>query len=84
MIYPKNFDKNVVNETLTVKEIVEKLLAFENDDLPICFYPNLPDNAERNWWYFDCINMYPSDDYDCRCENIRKIFKGYHKECFLS
>lgn len=84
LIYPEEFDQCIINETLTVKEIVDRLLAFENTDLPICSYSNLPDDPEKEWWYFDCINMYPSDDYDCRCKNISKFFRGYHKEAFLS
>lgn len=84
LIYPEKFDKCIVNETLTVKEIVDRLFAFDNTDLPICSYSNLLDNPEREWWYIDCINMYPSDNYDCRCKNISKFFRGYHKEGFLS
>lgn len=84
LIYSEEFDKDIVNKTLTVKEIVDKLLSFENPDLPIYSYPNLPDNSEKESLYIGCINMFPSDNYDCRCENINKLFMGYYKEGFLS
>ncbi len=84
LIYSDKITKGIVDNTLTVKEIIDILLGFENSELPICCYSNQPDDPEKEWWYFDCINMYPSDDYDCRCSNIKKLFKRYHTEGFLA
>lgn len=84
LIYAENFESDIANKTLSVEEIVNKLMDFDDEKLFICSYLNFPDNPERKWWYLDCINMYPGDDYDCRCDNINQFFKGHHIEGFLS
>lgn len=84
LIYSDNITKDIIDKTLTVKEIVDDLISFGNPDLSICCYSYLQDDPNREWWYLDCINMYPSDDYDCRCDNINKLFKIYHTQGFLA
>lgn len=84
LIYERKFDKNIVDKTLSVKEIIDELCSFDNADLDIYYYPNIQSDQKEQWWYFKCIDMSPSDNYDCRCENIRQFFKGYHTEGFFA
>lgn len=84
LIYSEDINESVVDKTLTTKEIVDKLLSFGKPELQICSYADKPYDEKHAFWYFDCINMYPSDDYDCRCDNIATLYKGYHTEAFLS
>lgn len=81
LIYSKKIDKYIVDKTLSVKQILDSLCSL--NDMGIYCYSNLPDNPKREWWYLECISMYPSDRYDCRCDNIKEFFKGYNTEGFL-
>jgi len=84
LIFSEKITKRIVEKTLTVKEIIDTLLEFKNAELPICCCSNIPYDPESEGFYLDCINMYPSDDYDCRCDNIKKLFNGYHTEAFFA
>lgn len=85
LIFTEKIDKDVVKRTMFVEEIIKKLLEFNNPDLPICCEEenNVHDEGEKGF-YLECINMFPSDDYDCRCDNIEQYFKGYHTEAFFA
>lgn len=84
LIFTANIDKRTVKRTMSVKEIVNKLLNFNDLDLLICCEEeNSIRDENEDFFYLECLNMYPSDDYDCRCDNIERLFNGYHTEAFF-
>lgn len=80
IIYSEVIDESVVDKTLTAAEVVEALLEFDEDTY-ICIFS---DDTGVEHLYMECINVVPSDKYDCRCENIETLYKDYHKTAFLA
>lgn len=80
IIYSEVIDETVVDKTLTAKEVVDALLEFDSDTY-ICIFA---DDVGIEHLYMECINIIPSDNYDCRCENIEELYIDYHKTAFLA
>jgi len=82
LIYSKEITKEIVDKTLTVKEIIDKLIGLGNEELNILCASFSLDNPTYIH-YFECINLIPTDSYGCRNNKTEELFKGYHKEGFL-
>lgn len=80
IIYSEVIDESVVDKTLTAAEVVDALLEFDEDTY-ICIFA---DDTGVEHLYMECLNVVPSDNYDCRCENIETLFKEYRKTAFLA
>lgn len=80
IVYSHDINEAVVEKTMAAKDVIEALLKFDKDAYICCY----PDTTEEGHIYIDCINVIPSDNYDCRCKNIETLYKEHHKTAFLA
>lgn len=87
LVFSKNFEnedkKRLIERTLTVQQVLDKLDAFNNDCYVICEEEETIESDARTF-HIECINTYMSDNYDMRCANINNLFDGYNTQAFYA